>query len=215
MPPRLLELPIRELLIDGRPAQTPMIPEAESETPDVQIQDETADSSDFENQDDNAAQSPTTAPNLQQDGKLTITQTECDVKALNETCSYDEIMDHLKPPLKTKTVPSHEIDSEWSGVGQAPGTSVGSRVGEPEDTCREMYNSSMPAQALRTQPGRPQTNNAKGTNKAEGGHNDDNENEDLSLSPRLGPIDLLRDSRPFTAFPNSKSAGIRKWNVEA
>ena len=45
---------------------------------------------------------------------------------------------------------------------------------------------------------------------------DEHEHIDSTMSPRLGPIDLLRGSRPLTTLPTTKSDGeLKKWSIEA
>jgi len=124
-----------------------------------------------------------------------------------EQVTTEMIPDPSQPPLTAKVAVSHATGSEMASSSEE--STLSGNIGKTEQAREEHDASTVPAQALETRPKNPDEGNLYSTKQYS-----DKTLDDI-LTPRLGPIDLLRDSRPFTAFPNAKTDGRQKWNVEA
>ena len=209
MPPRLLKLPVPEVVVTDVPPP-PMEPttlEGDSEPNDTTTLDQATTvqpPNEHQNQDQSSNLNDKNTPNLQDEDVETKSVPDGVQAGTGQKLvpSSHKTSDQVKHMLPEKIAPSHGITQE----GASSIVSTEERTVTKVELSEEDETSSMPTQTVGTGLRHPHMNNDVESYT--------DENVDSTMSPRLGPIDLLRDSRPLTTLPKYKTDGKRTWNME-
>lgn len=225
MPPRLLKLPVQEIEpeIPTEPSVQPFQEESETCRAPTAAPSPAKSAADFSVGSCNSTQDQLPTYPSQQNDKPMDGQTSLNANT-GATEENEKVKTEGSLSYQTRRILDNEKDGDDLPIDRSESISAPSKL--TRDSVQPIEQSSSekeadyqghsdnpetsspkPVQAIKTRLQHPQTKN----------YDEDDtmsNNRDDMMSPRLGPIDLLRDCSPFTTLPKSSRGNGRVWTVE-